>query len=152
MSCGCGAGGSSTAAAGSGGAVCTLKNSGRVVPIVWPTRAYMCAVCPERRGDSCGAAPEPVLIRIRVVGNSCPLNRFPDRHGLVWLSGLRFMGVPRQIRWSMVRAGKLSASAALPGCGCLYALKLAWVRLIKRGQVGRWSVRRLPFNSSSKGE
>jgi len=126
VSCGCGSTGAGVVQP-NGGAVCTLR-SGRRAPIAWAERSYMCSSCRHCSGKLCTAAPQPVLVQVRILGNDCPRGRFPRHRRVRWL-GLKWVGVPWPIRIWMHATARLRDLEALPGCGCLVGVKLAAMRL-----------------------
>lgn len=101
------------------------------------TRAAMCELCPAAVGSGEAArcremVPGAMLAgTVRDPGAVCPRGRWPDGRGLVrWLRVL-WIGVPWPVRVWLHARGRISHPDALPGCGCLYALK----RLIGRGMI-----------------
>jgi hypothetical protein len=89
-----------------------------------PARRVLCGACPMRQGNECRATTPAVPARIYVHGAPCPQARHPDRRGRVRWLGLVWMGVPAPRRWWLHARGRLSHPDALPGCGCIWLLKI----------------------------
>jgi hypothetical protein len=110
------------------------------LPVVHPptrdeqrARAVMCHTCAHALRDmahpvaigavECRISGKPISWHIGTPAPSCPRSR----HGAIirWF-GIRWFGVPKPLRW-FVRA---RLSGPIPGCGCIYRLKLLWRKLL----------------------
>ncbi len=80
-----------------------------------------------------GGGVRAVLYVRGVGGAACPQGRHPDARGRVRWLGLVWIGVPAPLRWWLHARGKISHPDALPGCGCVWALKVGLRRLVWRG-------------------
>ena len=118
------------------------------------SRRVMCLTCPHRRGavwaskgrplGVCGAAIALTRDGVPVAGvplglmiagvKACPRGRHPHSSGRVQWAWLAWLGVPEPLRWVAAALGRerggIDATADLPGCGCIWAIKtrLTWWR------------------------
>lgn len=88
-------------------------------------RAAMCETCPAgRRGPRGGVALCTITgrdIAQHVDGSAaCPKRRFPDANGLIRWLGIRWIGVPRPLRWLLSWRGLRRAHY---GCGCIFFIR-----------------------------
>jgi len=103
-----------------------------------------CAACAGADATDCPVSGLPILehvkgratltVRGKPAGVACPLGRHPDAAGVVRRWGVAHYGVPMLERlwlWTTAYqdADPREFIAALPGCGCIKALKDAWLGL-----------------------
>jgi len=117
---------------------CTQTDPGAMIeakactlPAVQSERAAMCLTCWQRRGngttgDVCGLTR--LTIGEHITRRACPKRKHPERGLIRWL-GVLWLGVPWPIRVWLHATGRLSDVDALPGCGCVYAVKALSERL-----------------------
>lgn len=98
------------------------------------TGVAVCLGCRHARGTDCGIDGQSIPLHARAIG--CPEGLHPDHNGHVTRMGVKHVGVPwlvRVWRWSEARDERW---LRLPGCGCVMALKAAWLNL--RARVSAW--------------
>lgn len=95
--------------------------------------AAACAVCRFSASvdpSECSYGLEGVQVALRVKGQNCPLNRFPDSDGIVRFWKCRWFGVPMPVRlWLALRHPKHPSVESWAGCGCLVRVKAYLARL-----------------------
>lgn len=99
------------------------------------TAAVVCMTCRHAKETRCSVSGLPIPIHVH--GLPCPQARHPDGEGHVTRLGLKHVGMPwlwRVWRWSEARDERW---LHLPGCGCIVALKAAWLNLWARVGAGR---------------
>lgn len=85
------------------------------------TRTIICASC-KHADDHAACTIDGHPIGWHVQGGKCPKGKQADANGHVRWLGVKWMGIPKPVRWWNNRTEKLRWDE-VPGCGCVVWLK-----------------------------
>lgn len=91
------------------------------------TRTIICASC-KHADDHAACTIDGHPIGWHVQGGKCPKGKQADHYGHVRWLGVKWLGIPRPVRWWHNLTEKLQWDQ-VPGCGCILWLKRIWNRL-----------------------
>lgn len=89
----------------------------------------MCAVCPARwtREGVIQCTLDGRACVDHVKRGDCPKGRYPAQDGSVRWMGVRWIGMPKPLRWRFWWLYR--RRPRVDGCGCVLRLKRAWERI-----------------------